>query len=412
MRTLGKAMCAIGATAASVGMAQAGAVDRSTQSIAPIFEPGNYIEFTFGYLWPDVEGTESPLLGGQSSDNMYGNYSTGSLSFKTAINENLDIGLIIDKPFGADTEYPLGTGYFAQGTTANLDSTAYTALLRYRLPQNFSVIGGLRYQLLSADAFIPFLTPAPGFTPPYNVVGDETGGWGYVLGAAWERPDIAARVSLTYNSAISYDLPTTETSVLGTVDSTTNTETPQSVNFEFQTGIAENTLLFGGVRWVDWTEFVVSPPSYAVLTGGQDLIFYNGDVYTYTLGVGYRFNETWSGAVTYMNDSSIGGYSLNLGPVDGYQSLAVAATYTTGAIKITGAIRYFDLGDTSDPAWPDRARRDLRRQPRLGPGPARRLYVLTWPTPNPSTPSPASAAGFAFRQQTRRFRVEQDAAQV
>ena len=116
-------------------MAQAGAVDRSTQSIAMIFESGNYAEFTFGYLWPDVKGTESPAAGRSIvSDNMYGNYSTGSLSFKTAINENVDIGFIIDKPFGATTDYPLGTGYFAQGTTANLDSTAYTALLKYRFP--------------------------------------------------------------------------------------------------------------------------------------------------------------------------------------------------------------------------------------------------------------------------------------
>ena len=97
---------------------------------------------------------------------MYGNYSTGSLSFKTAISENVDIGFIIDKPFGAKTDYPLGTGYFAQGTTANLHSTAYTALLKYRFPSNVSLIGGLRYQLLSADAYIPFLTPAPGSPRP------------------------------------------------------------------------------------------------------------------------------------------------------------------------------------------------------------------------------------------------------
>ncbi len=352
MRKTTGALCAVGAAALSAGMAQAGAVDRSTQSIAMMFESGNYAEFTFGYLWPTVKGTESPLLGGQSSDNMYGNYSTGSLSFKTAISENVDIGFIIDKPFGANTDYPLGTGYFAQGTTANLNSTAYTALLKYRFPSNVSLIGGLRYQTLSADAYIPFLTPAPGSPRPTTSWATRPERWGYVLGVAWERPDIAARVALTYNSAIDYELPTTETSVFGTVNSTTDTETPQSVNLEFQTGIAADTLLFGGVRWTDWTQFVVSPASYAALTGGQDLIFYNGDVYTYTLGVGYRFNETWSGAVTYVNDSSIGGYTLNLGPVDGYQSLSLAATYTTGAIKVTGAVRYFDLGDTETELGP------------------------------------------------------------
>jgi long-subunit fatty acid transport protein len=346
MKTTTRAVGAAGAILASAGLAHAGAVDRSMQSTAIMFETGNYVELTFGYLWPSVEGTEVPALGGQSSGNMYGNYSTGSLSFKTAINENVDIGFIIDKPYGADTQYPTGTGYFAAGTTANLDSTAYTALIKYRFPSNVSLMAGLRYQTLAADAFIPFLTPRPGRTPPYTVVGEESGGWGYVLGVAWEKPEIAARVALTYNSAISYDLPTTETSALGVTDSTTNTETPQSVNLEFQTGIAADTLLFGGVRWVDWTQFVVAPPAYSALTRGQDLIFYNGDVFTYTLGVGYRFNETWSGAVTYVHDEPIDGYSLNLGPVDGYDSIALAATWTNGAIKVTGAVRYFNLGDT------------------------------------------------------------------
>jgi long-subunit fatty acid transport protein len=355
MKKLSTALGAAGAIAASSGMAGAGAIDRSMQSIAMLFETGNYVELTYGYLWPDVKGTEvtvpgNPVFNGSSSDNMYGNYSTGSLSFKTAINENIDLGFIIDKPYGADTQYPLGTGYFAAGTTANLDTTAYTALLKYRFPSNVSLIGGLRYQTLAADAFIPFLTPRPGVTPPYSVVGDESGGWGYVLGVAWEKPEIAARVSLTYNSAISYDLPTTEKSVLGTTASTTDTELPQSVNIEFQTGVAPDTLLFGGIRWVDWTEFVVAPPQYSRLTGGQDLIFYNGDVYTYTLGVGYRFNEAWSGAVTYVHDDPIGGYSLNLGPVDGYDSIALAATWTNGAIKVTGALRYFELGDTQTQA--------------------------------------------------------------
>ena len=62
----------------------------------------------------------------------------------------------------------------------------------------------------------------------------------------WNRK-AAARVALTYNSAISYDLPTTESSFSRTnpmasvtTPSTTNTETPQSVNLEFQSGVAKN----------------------------------------------------------------------------------------------------------------------------------------------------------------------------
>jgi long-chain fatty acid transport protein len=341
---MGKFSLTVGALVASAGAASAGAVDRGMQSTAILFEKGNYVELTFGYLSPTVEGTESPLLGGQRSGNMYGNYETGSLSVKAKINDNLDAAFIIDRPYGAKTDYPTGTNYIAAGTTAGLSSTSYTALLKYRFASNISVLGGLRYQTLAADAFVPFLAP-PGVPIPYKVVGERDEAWGYVLGVAWEKPEIAARVSLTYNSAIDYELPTTESSVFGTTTSTTETSTPQSLNLEFQSGIAPNTLLFGGIRWVEWSEFTISPPAYAALAGGTSLVFYNDDVVTYTLGLGYKFNENWSGAVTYAHDTAIGGYTLNLGPVDGYDSIALAATYTQGNVKVTGAIRYFALGD-------------------------------------------------------------------
>lgn len=343
-----KIIAAAGALAASTGLAAAGAIDRANQSTAVLFEPGSYVELSFGHLSPSVEGKEVPGLGGQSSGDMYRDYNTGSLSVKTQIREGLDAAFIIDKPYGADTSYPLSTGYFAQGTTASLDSTAYTALLKYRFPSNVSLLGGIRYQTLSAEAYIPFLTPIPGRTPPYSVNGSEEGAWGYVLGVAWEKPEIKARVSLTYNSAIDYSLPTTETSALSANPkaSTTNTETPQSVNLEFQSGVAKNTLLYGSIRWVDWSEFKVSPPDYATLTRGSSLVFYNGDVTTYSIGAAYKFNDSWTGTITYAYDTPIGGYSLNLGPVDGYNSIGLAAIYTHDSLKITAGVRYLALGDT------------------------------------------------------------------
>ena len=44
-----------------------------------------------------------------------------------------------------------------------------------------------------------------------------------------------------------------------TQHTTTDLETPQSVQLDFQTGVAPKTLVFGYVRWVDWTEFNVTP---------------------------------------------------------------------------------------------------------------------------------------------------------
>ncbi len=341
---MNKTIAIAGLLAAASGTAHAGAVDRGTQSTAILFEQGNHLELTFGFLQPEVEGKQG--LTGTLSGNMYGDYSTGSLAFKMDLGENLAAAFIIDRPYGAKTEYPTGTGYIAQGTTANLSSVSYTGLLKYRFPSNVSLFGGLRYQTLAADADIPFLGN-------YRVVGERDSAFGYVLGAAWEKPEIAARISLTYNSKIDYELATRETNPLGTVESVTETSTPQSLNLEFQTGVAPNVLVFGGIRWVEWSDFSIDPPVYRAIAD-QALVFYNDDVITYTLGVGYKFNETWSGAITYMHDDAIGGRSLNLGPVDGYDSIALAATYTMGDVKITGAIRYFALGDTYSEIGPFR----------------------------------------------------------
>ena len=50
----------------------------------------------------------------------------------------------------------------------------------------------------------------------YNVQLDQDWGVGFVVGAAYEIPDIAGRVSLTYNSKVEHQFDTVE-SVNGTI---------------------------------------------------------------------------------------------------------------------------------------------------------------------------------------------------
>jgi long-subunit fatty acid transport protein len=333
------------------GSALAGNVDRSGQSSMLLFEPGGYAEFYIRRVSPDVSGVgagSAPSLAtptpGQSSGDMAGGYNNVGAGVKTQLQDGLDAALILDQPFGANTLYPTDTRYYARGTIATLDTNAMTALLRYRFPSNVSLFGGLRYQTFSASAVIPFAAR-------YNVSADEASSWGYVLGAAWEKPEIAARVALTYNSAIDYDLSTTETSLpFGTQKSTTPVTTPQSVNLDFETGVAADTLLFGGVRWVDWTEFDISPAMYqrittnAITPQGRALVSYDSDVYTYTLGVGRRFNETWSGALSLTHEQQVGGYASNLGPTDGLTSVNVGGTYTQGPMEVSAGVSYIWIG--------------------------------------------------------------------
>ena len=321
-----------GVLALCAGSAVAGGIDRSGQSIASIFEKGNYVELSFGAISPNIAGVSTPGFGNRSSGDMAADYSQLGAAIKMNINPNVDVGLVFDQPFGANVSYPTGTGYYAQGTTAELKTNALTLVGKYSLPSNISVLAGLRYQTFSAEAKIPFIGG-------YTAVAEKDGGLGYLVGIAYEKPEIALRVALTYNSKVKHSLTTTE---FGAAVSQTEIETPQSVNLEFQSGIAKDTLLFGSIRWVDWSAFVIDPALYPPAV---PLVSYTGDYTTYTLGVGRKFTENWSAAVTLGYEKPLGGFSSNLGPNDGQRSIGLGATYTKDNMKITGGVRYVDVGD-------------------------------------------------------------------
>lgn len=330
---------ALPALLASTAAVHAGGIDRSGQSINALFESGRYAEFSFGHISPDTSGTSVAGLGSRNSGNATENYLQFGAAYKADINDKWSYAIIYDQPFGADVDYPAGTGYYAAGSQADLDSHALTGLMRYRVNDNFSVHGGLRVQSIEATAAVPFVSN-------YSVTGDRDIGVGYSAGVAYERPDIAMRVSLTYNSKIKHDLDTSESSVaIGSTSTSTEIETPQSLNLEFQTGIAADTLLFGGVRWVDWSEFDITPRDYRTLTSGNSLVSYDDDVFTYSLGVGRRLNDNWSVSASVGYEKSNGGFASNLGPTDGNKSLALAAVYTRDNMKITTGVRYVNIGD-------------------------------------------------------------------
>ena len=250
----------------------------------------------------------------------------------------VDVAVIADQPLGASVKYVDGP---AAGGSASITSKALTFVGRYKFDNNFSVHGGLRVQTIEATAAVPFVGG-------YTVDGERDTGVGYVAGVAYERPDIAMRVSLTYNSKIKHDLDTSENSVaIGSTSTSTEIETPQSLNLEFQTGIAADTLLFGGVRWVDWSEFDITPARYA----GGSLVDYSEDVVTYTLGVGRRFSDVFSGQFSVSYEEAQGGLAPNLGPTDGYISYSIGGEYKVNdQTKLRGGIRYIDIGDATTTA--------------------------------------------------------------
>jgi len=324
--------------------AQAAGVERSTQSTAILFEQGNYVEFSFGHVAPKVSGTQlvnagpTSLIGAQSGD-MTGNYTTLSFGVKTSVNDRVSLALVVDQPIGASVIYAPGTGYLYGDSTATLKSQAVTAMVKYTLPSNVSVIGGVRAMETSGEVAL--------FNGYRLNVAKETD-LGYLVGVAYEKPEIALRVALTYNSAINHTFSITEN---GAPSLPLDVEIPQSVNLEFQSGVAADTLVFGSLRYVDWTAFEISPVGY-VFAVGSPLVGYRGDTTTITLGVARRFTENWSALVSLGYEHPVGGFVGNLGPTDGQKSIGVGAVYEKDRIKITGGIRYVDLGGARTEAPP------------------------------------------------------------
>ncbi|MBV0893162.1 outer membrane protein transport protein [Paracoccus sp. Z118] len=339
----------IGATAAlllSSAPLLAGGIERAPQSLGILFEQGNYVELGFGGVNPTVRGRD---VAGFATGDVAQGYGFFNLGYKHQFNDNLSAAIIIEQPFGADLLYPLATeggSPVLGGTRVEVNSTTYTGLLRYKFENNFSVHGGIRASQADGGVSLDGLGYAT--TAGYDLELAKEWGFGYVLGAAYEVPEIAARVSLTYNSPVEHDFEMTESGgplPITFVDDY-KVKTPRSWTLEGQTGIAPDTLLFGSIRWVKWSEFKVDNLLFPIATPtGQIPLVELEDTTTYTIGVGRKFTENWSGAVSFHYEASEDGPISPLAPTDGRKGVSLAAIYTMDSLKITTGVSYVKLGD-------------------------------------------------------------------
>lgn len=323
---------------ATTTTAFAGGFDRSGQPIGVIFEDGNHVEFSYGQISPDVSGVAGfDALGNpgpQQSGNVTPDYNQVGLAIKYDVNEKLSFALIKDQPFGAHVHYNTNPLYPAGSPEALVESTGLTALARYKLNENMSVHGGLRY--IEVGGYLKNFG-AGGYTTNYDADADV----GFVLGAAYERPEIALRVALTYSSETDHTLGVAPTNPGGIPASTTDVTLPASINLDFQTGVAADTLVFGSIRYAEWTSTTLNDPN------AGSLVSHDNDTFTYSLGVGRRINDNFSAALSFGFEKAQGGTASNLSPTDGNRSIGLGGTYTMDNIEITGGIRYINIGDAT-----------------------------------------------------------------
>ena len=170
-----------------------------------------------------------------------------------------------------------------------------------------------------------------------------------VIGMAYEKPEIALRAALTYRAPAKYLVsgvenlqvilppitggdgvtpgPATDEVALPLAGKT-EVKMPQSVNFDFQTGLSEKYKLLGMVnaRWVDWSNFNVAPP-LATLSTQEPLAAYKKDGYAVEVVLGKQFNPKVSGEVRVGYDHGTGAPLSLLGPYDSIKSLGLSAQY-------------------------------------------------------------------------------------
>lgn len=328
----------------------AAGLDRSGQSISAFLQSGNYAEAGISVLDPDVQGTSSVKgFEGERISDMAEDYYFPTAAIKIQATDKISLGLLYDQPFGADSQYPADTKSFSdrgEGTAVEVKTNNITALIGYQPTENWNVYAGPVYQTVKAN--VSLRGAAYGALSGYDIKLKEEDAYGWLAGFAYSIPEIALKAAVTYRSEIKHEVETSESFAFGLLrpaSTTTEVTTPQSVNLDLQTGIAQDTLAFANIRWVHWDQFAVTPDVLKAKSNNS-LIDYSDDQWSATVGLGRKFNAKWSGTAAIGWDSGAGNPVTTLGPTEGYWSVGLGGQYSPAEnYFIAGGVKYFWLGD-------------------------------------------------------------------
>lgn len=323
---------------ASVGAVQAGGLDRTGQSLSPLFEKGRYISVDIQHARPTLRGVDGR---GRNTGDVAPNYSQWGFAYKQDITPNLSAMVMLTRPFGLDLRYESTQNSMFSGTQATVQTQELIGMARYRWNAQWSAHWGLRLQ--QSQGSIRLGGPAYGPLNGYRATFSQSTAPGYALGLTYERPDIALRVTGTYYSQIAHQVKTKENAL--PLTTTTPSKSPQSFNLDMQTGISARNVVFGQIRWVQWTALELRPLAFTTATKGGSLTDLP-NTWTYTVGLGHKLNAMWSAffAVAYEKRSKERLLSP-LQPSTGRVGYTLGFPYAHQGVKVTPWISYQDLGD-------------------------------------------------------------------
>ena len=352
------------ATLSVASMSSAAGLDRSGQDITAFLQDGTYAEAVYTYIDADVTGEDES---GNKIDDIAEDYDFFRYGVKADINETFSIGILYDEPFGAAADYSGKNDFVShepnpnfggliqpngEETNVEVRTESITGILGAKLGMNkeFQVYGGPVAQRVKAD--VKLRGKAYGLADGYttHISADQDYGW--LAGVAYSKPEIALQAALTYRSEIDHTLPISESfpalafqqknpNRAGKIDITT----PESVNFDFQTGINPTMLATAKVRWVPWSDFAIVPPLYNEASN-LSLVSYDEDQWQVELGLAKRMTPALAVTGTVGWDSGAGNPVTSLGPIEGYYSAGLGAKYNvTENWAVSAGGKYLWFGD-------------------------------------------------------------------
>lgn len=333
--------------------------------VSPQRELKNVVDTDTSPTIPGVSGGGGNLNGRSGSADDTEGYWVPRIGFKAAIGDNVDCMADYSQPWGAHTNPGVNWAGANQNIETKVESDNYAATCSYKFdmgPGQFRIIGGGFYQEVSG--FKERLVQDPALLPPafgLSGVGRldlEGDGWGWRVGAAYEIPEYALRASLVYNSAVRLDDITGTIDlrdvipVLGTKYAVSGeADLPDSLELKLQSGIAPDWLAFGSVKWTDWSQLQVlnfCPATPTPLTPCTSLDLLYRDGWTISGGIGHKFNEQWSGAVSLTWDR---GTSQGYGTQTDTWTLGTGVSYTPNQnveFRLAGALGILTSGESGE----------------------------------------------------------------
>lgn len=256
-------------------------------------------------------GIVVPLTGGTGEISQ--DFTVPYFSIGAHFGENTNCVGSYAKPYGAHTINNGDVIYHQKEQKLDTNEYGFTCSYGMDLSKgNLKLIGGVFYEELE-------FSQSRSFTEAFGVVGDSTinvssHDIGYRLGIGYEIPEYALKASLIYRSETEHNVRGTfgntpfatlavaggtpaaiAGAIYGANMSATaygNVTMPKNLELKLQSGINKTTLVYGSVKWTDWSVLkeVDLYDSYSNLEF-TDVKLYFRDGLTITAGVAKRISE-------------------------------------------------------------------------------------------------------------------------